>query len=167
MTTEALARHFEHPRREGRAYRARCPVHRGKSLTLAIYADDDRSRVHCFAGCEADDVLAAVGLTWKDTLFAQRDPKEWREAQRQREIAEKRASELRIGGWCIRFIENGYTREDRDRDMTVVAACAMVLTNKTIPHWERIFRMHMERIAAAEYCMRRRMLPAVTKERAW
>ena len=165
MTTESLARMFDRPRREGKAYRARCPVHGGKSLTLAIYADDDRSRVHCFAGCSSDDVLAAVGLTWKDTLFAQRDPKEWREAQRKREAEELRAANLRIGAWILRFVENGYTREDRDRDMTVVAACAIVLSNKLIPHWERIFRMHMERIAAAEYCMRRRMLPAVAKER--
>ena len=166
MTTDSLARLFDRPRRMGNAWRARCPVHNSKSLTLAIYADDDRSRVHCFAGCSTDDVLAAVGLTWKDTLLAQRDPKEWREAQRQREIAEKRASELRIGEWVIRFIENGYTREDRDRDMTVVAACAIVLSNKPDHAWEGILKTTLERIAAADECMSRRMLPAVAKERA-
>jgi hypothetical protein len=165
MTTEQLARMFDRSRREGKAWRCRCPVHKGKSLTLAIYTDDDRSRVHCFAGCEADDVLAAVGLTWKDTLFAQRDPKEWREAQRQREIVEKRASELRIGAWVIRFIENGYTRENRDDDMKAVAACAIVLSNKSDRGWERILRVTLERIAAAEHCMSRRMLPPTAKAR--
>jgi hypothetical protein len=167
MTTEALARMFDRPRREGKAWRCRCPVHGGKSLTLAIYADDDRSRVHCFAGCEADDVLAAVGLTWKDTLFAQRDPKEWLEQKRQREITEKRASELRIGTWILRFIENGYTREDRDEDVTVLCACAIVLTNKPNRTWEGILRTTTERIAAADHCLERRMLPAVAKERRW
>ena len=167
MTTEALARMFDRPRREGKAWRARCPVHKGKSLTLAIYADDERSTVHCFAGCESDDVLAAVGLTWKDTLFAKRDPKEWREAQRQREVAEKRARELRIGTWILRFIENGYTREDRDKDVTVIAACAIVLSNKPNRIWEGILRATTERIAAADHCLSRRMLPAVAKERRW
>jgi hypothetical protein len=167
MTTEALARLFDRPRREGKAWRARCPVHGGKSLTLAIYADDDRSTVRCYAGCESDDVLAAVGLTWKQTFYRDQriDQKEWLEQKRQREIAEKRAGELRIGTWILRFIENGYTREDRDEDVTVIAACAIVLTNKPNRTWEGILRTTAERIAAADHCLSRRMLPAVAKER--
>lgn len=160
---------FERPRREGRAWRARCPAHGGKSLTLAIYAGDDRSTVHCFAGCSSDDVLAAVGLTWKQMFYEDKrlDRKEWLEQKRKREADEKRASEIRVGEWCIRFIERGYTREDRDRDMTVVAACTIVLSNKSNQHWEGILRTTLERIAAADECMSRRMLPAVAKERAW
>jgi len=69
MQAEQLANLFERSSREGKAWRARCPVHKSTGLTLAIYADDDRCNVHCFAGCKSDDILKAVGLTWKDTLY--------------------------------------------------------------------------------------------------
>lgn len=45
-------------------WRARCPAHDGKSQSLSIReTDDGRVLVHCFAGCDVTDVLAAVGLT--------------------------------------------------------------------------------------------------------
>lgn len=45
-------------------WRARCPAHDGKSLTLSIReTDDGRVLAHCFGGCHITDVLAAVGLT--------------------------------------------------------------------------------------------------------
>lgn len=47
-------------------WRAKCPAHRSRGFTLAIYADKDGIGLHCHAGCEKDDVLAAMGLTWKD-----------------------------------------------------------------------------------------------------
>lgn len=151
-------------------WRARCPVHKSRSLTLSIYAGPDRTTVHCFAGCDADDVLAAVGLTWKDCYYQPRtklDAKSQAEARRKREADELRASNLRIGTWILRFIENGYTREDRDSDMMVVAVCAIVLSNHTSRHWEHILRTHMERISAANHCMERRILPAVARGRVW
>jgi hypothetical protein len=47
-----------------------CPgsVHRrgDRNPSLSVSAMPDGStRVHCFAGCESDEVLAAVGLTWR------------------------------------------------------------------------------------------------------
>lgn len=44
-------------------YQARCPAHadRGPSLTIREL-DDGRVLVHCFAGCDVHDVLAAAGL---------------------------------------------------------------------------------------------------------
>ena len=169
MTTEALARMFDRSRREGKAYRARCPCHGGKSLTLAIYPGDDRSTVHCFAGCSSDDVLAAVGLTWKKLFYEDKrlDRKEWLDQKRKREAEEKRDSELRIGMWIIRFAENGYTREDRDRDITVLCACAIVLSHGPDRTWEDILRTTTERIAAAGHCLERRMLPSVAQNRQW
>ena len=46
---------------------ALCPAHedRGPSLSLRELADG-RVLVHCFAGCDASDVLAAVGLRLSD-----------------------------------------------------------------------------------------------------
>ncbi len=45
---------------------ARCPAHPDRNPSLSIALKDGRVLIHCFAGCDPDAVLAAVGLTWKD-----------------------------------------------------------------------------------------------------
>ena len=48
---------------------ARCPSHDDHSPSLSIHeCDDGRVLVHCFAGCEIEDVLAAVGLSFSDVM---------------------------------------------------------------------------------------------------
>ena len=48
-------------------YMACCPAHDDKSPSLAIRElDDSRIVLHCFSGCDVQDVLAAVGLTFSD-----------------------------------------------------------------------------------------------------
>jgi len=48
-------------------WRARCPSHEGKSLTLSIAeGDSGAALIYCFAGCGATEVLAAVGLQLSD-----------------------------------------------------------------------------------------------------
>ena len=55
----------------GSGWRARCPAHGGKSASLSIAeVDDGRVLMHCFAGCAALDVLAAVGLQMGDLFPA-------------------------------------------------------------------------------------------------
>lgn len=55
------------PRRSGAGYVARCPAHDDRAPSLSISAaDDGRILLHCWAGCETVDVLAALGLTWHD-----------------------------------------------------------------------------------------------------
>ena len=45
-------------------WRARCPAHESKGLTLSIgEADSGAALVHCFAGCGAADVLASVAVS--------------------------------------------------------------------------------------------------------
>ena len=45
------------------------PGHDDRSPSLAIKdGDDGRVLVHCFAGCETEDVLAALGLTFADVM---------------------------------------------------------------------------------------------------
>jgi hypothetical protein len=72
-------------RRSGRGWIARCPAHADRSASLSIAeADDGRVLVHCFAGCDVTDALAAVGLTLAD-LFPDRvrdDSPEGRRAAR-------------------------------------------------------------------------------------
>jgi hypothetical protein len=55
-------------RRVGDArWMCQCPAHDDKnpSLSLALSADG-KLLMHCFAGCETPDILAAVGLEWRD-----------------------------------------------------------------------------------------------------
>ncbi len=46
---------------------ARCPAHDDRSPSLSISElADGQILIHCFAGCEATDVMAAVGLQLSD-----------------------------------------------------------------------------------------------------
>jgi hypothetical protein len=76
-------------------WRARCPVHKSRGLTLAIRAEDDGTHVYCHAGCSDDDVLAAVGLSWKDLRTKKEwlPPEEFKALQRKKEADELVARE--------------------------------------------------------------------------
>lgn len=54
-----------HPAGPGR-WLALCPAHPDRKPSLSIRLEGGRVLVHCFAGCDADAVLAAVGLSWRD-----------------------------------------------------------------------------------------------------
>lgn len=59
--------HLEGVRSTGGKHRAQCPAHGSKGLTLAVtLGRDDLPLIHCFAGCEPEQVLAAIGLSWTD-----------------------------------------------------------------------------------------------------
>ncbi len=48
---------------------ARCPAHDDRSPSLAIKDHDDgRVLIHCFAGCETEDVLTAIGMTFSNIM---------------------------------------------------------------------------------------------------
>ena len=49
-------------------FRARCPAHEGKSIgSLSVSVGDAGSiLMKCFAGCSADEIVAALGLTLRD-----------------------------------------------------------------------------------------------------
>lgn len=62
-----------HVRKAGRGYTARCPAHEDRTASLSVSeAPDGRVLLHCFAGCGAGDVVAALGLRLGD-LFPRRD----------------------------------------------------------------------------------------------
>jgi hypothetical protein len=53
----------------GDKYVARCPAHADKSPSLSVREmSDGRVLIHCFAGCETEAVLSAVGLTFRDVM---------------------------------------------------------------------------------------------------
>lgn len=99
MAAQALLCRLELVRRTGEGrWVARCPSHddRGPSLSIREIADG-RTLVYCFAGCEARDVLGAVGATWAD-LFPPRKPTD-QPQRRRREPLTTAADAMR----CIAF----------------------------------------------------------------
>ena len=68
MTAEIIARALG-GRKAGQGWTARCPVHNDRTPSLSIRdSDDDKVLVHCHAGCDQREVIAALkeqGL-WPD-----------------------------------------------------------------------------------------------------
>lgn len=73
MTADMLLSRLEMVRRTGAGrHIARCPAHEDRRASLSIRElDDGRVLIHCFAGCAASDIVAAVGLGLSD-LFPRR-----------------------------------------------------------------------------------------------
>ena len=62
--------YFEKSYRSGKdEYQCLCPAHNDKTASLSIKnLPDERILIHCFAGCAANDILKAVGLTFDDIV---------------------------------------------------------------------------------------------------
>ena len=63
-------------KKTGKGYQARCPAHDdgGPSLSLCE-GDDGRVLLHCFAGCSAASVMAAIGLAMADLFPSSNTPR--------------------------------------------------------------------------------------------
>jgi len=70
MNIEQLITRFEKLRRTGDGkWIACCPAHQDKNPSLSIkHTDDGKILIHCFAGCEVDAIVSAVGLTLADLM---------------------------------------------------------------------------------------------------
>jgi hypothetical protein len=64
---------------------ARCPAHQDRSPSLTIRQTHDLVLIHCFAGCSATDICAALGITLADLYH---DPR--RSRSRTHQTAERR-----------------------------------------------------------------------------
>lgn len=78
---------------QGKGWRSRCPACGGQSRKLSIAESGNRVLVHCFGGCEAVNVLSAVGLAWADIM----PPRHWPQSPEERRHA-RRA--IRESGWA-------------------------------------------------------------------
>jgi hypothetical protein len=54
------------------SWMACCPAHEDKSASLSIRHAEDKTLIHCFAGCSVHEVVGAIGLDISD-LFPLRE----------------------------------------------------------------------------------------------
>lgn len=73
MSADVLLSRLDGVRRTGTGrWLARCPGHEDKSPSLSVREmDDGRILLHDFAGCDVEQILGAVGLSF-DALFPER-----------------------------------------------------------------------------------------------
>lgn len=67
MTAQAFLDRLEAVRSRGLGrWSARCPAHADKSPSLSIGESNTRILVHCFSGCEPEEIVTVLGLKLKD-----------------------------------------------------------------------------------------------------
>lgn len=82
MDIENILSRFQDVTETHEGYVARCSAHMDSNPSLCIWVTEGtgKVRLHCRAGCETKDVIAAVGLRWQDlgssTGTAKRAPKD-------------------------------------------------------------------------------------------
>ena len=65
-------------KQNGDRFMARCPGHNDSQQSLTVsQGEDGRILLKCFAGCEAKDIVAAVGLQLKDLFADNKDRSPW------------------------------------------------------------------------------------------
>ena len=69
--TEFLER-LDNVKGSGKGWTARCPAHDDRNNSLSVAEGADSLLLHCFAGCEVDDVVQALGLTMGDLFPTER-----------------------------------------------------------------------------------------------
>lgn len=116
-------------KRSGARYMARCPAHQDKSPSLSLSrGDDGRALVHCYAGCETRDVMAAVGLELRD-LF----PENLSQEQRQQYRRNKLEAERRFEALVIEAAEG----ESRTGDLSGESIARLALAQERIDQFDR------------------------------
>src|SRR5687768_8336838 len=108
MICDVLLNKLEGVRQTGRGrWIARCPGHDDRTPSLLVSEGtskegEDTVRLHCFAGCDKQNILGAVGLTFSD-LYPPKPTRIDHRMRKQRrpfnahDILEASANELLIG----------------------------------------------------------------------
>lgn len=67
MHLNGLIAYFNNPKPNGfNSYMVSCPCHNDKKQSLCISEKEGKILINCFAGCQTDDILNAVGLEQKN-----------------------------------------------------------------------------------------------------
>lgn len=84
MTADTLLQHLNKVKRtKPNCWMACCPAHDDKSASLSIRETDSGSTlIHCFAGCSAHEVVAAVGMDLSDLFPPREDGKHFTKGER-------------------------------------------------------------------------------------
>ncbi|MHB9037387.1 MAG: hypothetical protein ACYC64_12035, partial [Armatimonadota bacterium] len=65
--TELILSRLQGAKKSGNGYIARCPAHDDQQASLSVSeGEEGQCLIHCHAGCETTDVLAAIGLKLAD-----------------------------------------------------------------------------------------------------
>ncbi len=129
MNIETLISHFDGVRETGYGkYVARCSAHDDRSPSLAISeGDGGRLLLHCWAGCETEDILSARGLTFADVMperiGSDHSHKPMRQRFDGRQVLRVLRSEATLVAIAAENIAEGITLSDDDRDRVFNAAC--------------------------------------------
>src|SRR5919112_3748992 len=69
MPVNLVLERLEGVRQRGEDYQALCPAHEDREPSLSVAeGEDGRALLKCFAGCETEDVVDALGLEMRDLL---------------------------------------------------------------------------------------------------
>jgi hypothetical protein len=93
-----------------------CPAHKDRSPSLAVTEADDRVLVHCFSGCNTQDVTVAIGLNVADLFYNKLAGAEITERKRQRfeEVLKSERIQVAIIN-AVEKVERPLTTHERDR----------------------------------------------------
>tara|TARA_R110002124_G_scaffold249085_1_gene414211 strand:- start:385 stop:786 length:402 start_codon:yes stop_codon:yes gene_type:complete len=93
-----------------------CPAHQDKSPSLAVTETDDRVLVHCFSGCDTQDVTAAIGLNLADLFYNKLAGAEITERKRQRFEKVLKSERIQVAIInAVEKVERPLTNHERDR----------------------------------------------------
>jgi hypothetical protein len=120
MSVQALLDRLEGVKRTGPGrWVARCPVHSDRRPSLSVRElDDGRVLLHDFAGCSAEEILAAAGLQFED-LFPERRsderPPRIKKPWRAQDLVAAMRFEIDVGMVILSAVARGEPISDADR----------------------------------------------------
>ncbi|SRR5258708_7262400 len=137
MSADALLQRLDHVRQNGTGrWMARCPAHDDGRASLSIRELDDRVLVHCFAGCDTEQVIAAAGLDWTALFPVDWAGREFRKAPpvRIRDLVSALGHELTIAVIVLGDVLDGRTLSDTDRERGLEARRRISLFLRELEH---------------------------------
>lgn len=126
MKADAILSRLDKVKRTGASqWIARCPAHEDRSPSLSVRElEDSRILVHCFAGCDVESILDAVGLTF-DALFPDKPidhAKPLRRPFPAADVLECLATEALIAQMCAGDLARGELLTDEARARLTLAS---------------------------------------------
>ena len=116
----SILSHFNKVRATSKSgsYNCLCPAHDDRSASLSIkICDDGRVLIHCFAGCDIQNILSSVGLTLDDIIPQRIDLlKPSGKAFNPFAILKTMKDEALFVYMCAREVEEGRTLQSSDKD---------------------------------------------------